>query len=85
MIKEYVNLLFMYFNDVRVKKIKELATLIITKGNLWVYNMSENKAQYDVFKGLLNGSQVHTFTSESILEVIRSQAQEPRVLGVHLY
>ena len=50
--------------------------------------MSENKAQYDVFKGLLNGSQVNTLTSESILEVIRSQAQErlgdvERVYALH--
>ena len=50
--------------------------------------MSKNKAEYDVFKGLLNGNQVNTLTSESILEVIRSQAQErlgkeARVYALH--
>lgn len=53
-----------------------MATSIVTNGHLRVYSMSKDKAQYDVFKGLLNGSQVHTLTSESVLEVIRSQAQE---------
>lgn len=38
--------------------------------------MSADKKEYDVFKGLLNGSQKHTLSAESVLEVIRSQAQE---------
>ena len=38
--------------------------------------MSADKKEYDVFKGLLNGSQVNTLSAESVLEVIRSQAQE---------
>ncbi len=38
--------------------------------------MSTDKKEYDVFKGLLNGSQKNTLSAESVLEVIRSQAQE---------
>ena len=38
--------------------------------------MSKDKAQYDVFKGLLSGSQVQTLSAESILETIRDIAQE---------
>ena len=38
--------------------------------------MSADKKEYDVFKGLLNGSQINTLSAESVLEVIRSQAQE---------
>jgi hypothetical protein len=50
--------------------------------------MSKDKAEYDVFKGLLNGNQVHTLSSDSVLEVIRSQAQErlgdsERVYALH--
>ncbi len=38
--------------------------------------MSKDKAQYDVFKGLLSGGQVQTLSAESILETIRDIAQE---------
>lgn len=38
--------------------------------------MSEDKAQYDVFSGLLSGTQVHTLNAESMLEAIRDEAQE---------
>ena len=37
--------------------------------------MSETKKEYDVFKGLLNGSQVHTLDSQDIVSEIRAQAQ----------
>jgi hypothetical protein len=50
--------------------------------------MSTDKKEYDVFKGLLNGSQKNTLSVESVLEVIRIQAQErlgkePRVYVLH--
>jgi hypothetical protein len=51
-----------------------LASRIVTVGHLQIYTMSESKKEYDVFKGLLNGNQLNTLTSESILEVIRGQA-----------
>ncbi|MDZ7878197.1 MAG: transposase [Saprospiraceae bacterium] len=36
--------------------------------------MSKDKAQYDVFKGLLSGGQVHTLSSDVLLEAIRDAA-----------
>lgn len=36
--------------------------------------MSTDKKEYDVFKGLLNGQQVHTLTADYTLEVIREEA-----------
>jgi hypothetical protein len=77
MIKEYLSDLLSQFKDSRVKKnIERLANKILLNGDLRVYSMSEDKKEYDVFKGLLNGSQVNTLSAESILGVIRSQAQE---------
>ncbi len=53
-----------------------MANKILLNGNLRVYSMSTDKKEYDVFKGLLNGSQVNTLSAENIVGVIRSQAQE---------
>lgn len=50
--------------------------------------MSTNKKEYDVFKGLLNGEQVHTLTADYTLEVIREEAvarlgDSPRIYCLH--
>jgi predicted RNA-binding protein associated with RNAse of E/G family len=77
MIKEYIKDLLLYFRDVRVKKnIEQIVETIIISRHLRVYSMATDKKEYDVFKGLLNGNQKNTLSAESVLEVIRSQAQE---------
>ena len=38
--------------------------------------MSKDKREYDVFKGLLNGSQKQTLDAQTLLEVIRTEAHE---------
>lgn len=89
MIKEYLSPLLPYFGDKRVKKnIEHLAGEIISQGHLRIYSMSKDKKEYDVFKGLLSGVQVHTLSSESLLEVIRSEAvsklgDKKRVFALH--
>ena len=75
MIAGYLVSLLSYFGDKRVKKnITQLATSIITAGHLQLYSMASDKKEFDVFKGLLNGEQVHTLTAECTLEVIREEA-----------
>ena len=75
MISDYLDHLLGYFGDLRVKKnITQLGTSIVQAGHLRIYSMATDKKEFDVFKGLLNGKQVHTLSAESTLEVIRDVA-----------
>lgn len=52
------------------KNVTRLVSQLIVFKHLHLFSMSTHKRQYDVVKGLLNGKQVHTLTSQQIQAVV---------------
>jgi len=42
--------------------------------NLHIFSFADDKNQYDVFKGLVSGNQVHTLTRDITLDCVKEQA-----------
>jgi hypothetical protein len=51
-----------------------LVQLIIQLRHINLYRMVEEKKAYDVFKGLLNGKQVSTLSSETLIECVQKRS-----------
>ena len=74
----YTSFLLSSYKDSRVKKnvLSLLSRIRFCSGKLKLFKMSKDKAEYDVFKGLLNNSQKNTLSSQIVLEAVRKRCIE---------
>ena len=73
-LKNHLTGLCTRFKDVRVvKNICILAERIVLSGHINLYSMSKSKQEYDRFRGLLNGEQVATLSSELIVQSVQAK------------
>jgi len=74
LLKTHLEPLLLAFRDKRVvKNICTLATRVVASGHINLYTMSENKLEYDRFRGLLNGEQVATLNSDVIIRCVQAK------------
>ena len=73
-LKNHLSGLCSRFKDVRVvKNICILAERIVLSGHINLYSMSTSKQEYDRFRGLLNGEQVATLSSDLIVQSVQAK------------